>query len=138
MSSPLFQIRVVKQALRGSGANVTDKHITEISMCALFLLEAAKKCDEVFGVPPSSTAHTVRDSKSDIQKIRTTLLEKEVTTEKLSRKTPLFVDPTKDGMATLTKGDWLQKQLAAKCEDYLQDEQRSGEVDIDYELADIV
>lgn len=125
----------MKQALRGSGANVTDKHITEVSMCALILLEAAKKCDEVFGVPPSATAHTVRDSKSDIQKITNMLLEMEVTTEKSSRTTPSFADPTKDGMAILIKGDWLQKQLAAKCDDYLQDEQRHGEVDVDYELA---
>ena len=92
----------MKQALRVSGANRTDKHIVDVSMCALFLLEAAKKCDEVFGVHPSSTAHTVRDSKSDIQKISNMLLEKEVTMENSSRTTPSFTDPTKDGMATLT------------------------------------
>lgn len=104
---------MVKQALRGSGANVTDKHITEVSMCALILLEAAKKCDEVFGVPPSATAHTVRDSKSDIQKITNMLLEMEVTTEKSSRTTPSFADPTKDGMAKETgyRSNWLQNVM---------------------------
>lgn len=74
-------IRVVKQALRCSGANITDKHITDVSMCALFLLEAAKKCDKVFGVPPQSTAHTVRDAKSDIGMICQHLLDKEITKE---------------------------------------------------------
>lgn len=106
-------------------------------MCALFLLEAAKKCDKVFGVPPPSTSHTVRDSKSDIAKLRNQLLEKEVTTEKAGRTTPAFLDPTENGLTTLTKGDWLQKQLSSKCDDYLQNQNHS-EIDIDYELADIV
>ncbi len=132
----VYCIRVVKQSLRTSGANVTPKHITDVSMCALFLLEAAKKCDKVFGVPPSSTTHTVRDSKSDIQKIRNMLLEKDVTTEKSSRTTPSFVDPTTNGMATLTKGDWLQKHLVSRFEDNLQDEHH-GEIDLDYEIADL-
>ena len=67
---------------------------------------------------------------SDIQKIKNMLLENEVTTDKSSRTSPVFTDPTK-------KGDWLQKQLASKFEDHLQEEhERHGEVDIDYELAD--
>lgn len=135
---PGNSFRVVKQALRGSGANVTDKHITDISMCALFLLEAAKKCDKVFGVPPSTTAHTVRDSKSDIEKIRSQLLEKEITTEKTGRTTPVFLDPTANGLATLTKGDWLQKHLSSNIDDHLQHETDRGEVDTDYELAGVV
>lgn len=124
--------------MRSSGANVTDKHITDISMCALFLLEAAKKCDKVFGVPPSYTAHTVRDSQSDIKKIRSELLEKGITREKENRTTPLFLDPTEKGLTTLTNGEWLQKQLSS--DEHLQSEQENrGEViDIDYELADLV
>ena len=135
-----IHIRVVKQTLRGSGANVTHKHIGEISMCALFLLEAAKTYDKVFGVHPSSTAHTTRDPSSDVRKMTKSLLEKEVIVVKSSRTSPSFVDPTKSGMATLTKGEWLQKQLAAKSEDYLQEEEGSySEVDfddLDYELFD--
>ena len=128
---------MVKQTLRGSGANVTPKHIIDVSMCALFLLEAAKKCDKVYGVPPASHAHTVRDSKSDIQKISSILLEKEITTEKSSCTAPSFVDPTMKGMATLTKGDWLKKHLVTKSDDNLQDEHH-GEIDtIDYEIADL-
>ena len=67
------------------------------------------------------------------------LLEKEVITEKKTdRKTPSFTDPTETGIATLTKGDWLEKQLSAKSEINLQEEQNHGEVDMDYELADSV
>lgn len=132
----LIPISVVKQSLRCSGANVTDKHVVDISMCALFLLEAAKKCDTVFGVPPSSTAHTVRNAKSDIEKIRRHLNEKEITFEKADRPTPVFLDPTEKGLATLTNGDWLQKQLSSISDENLQDEGH-GEIDIDYELEDI-
>ena len=105
-------------------------------MCALFLLEAAKRCDEVFGVPPKSTAHTVADSKSDINKIQEHLLEKEITVENVHRKTPAFQDPTVSGLDKLTKGDWLHKRLLQNVDDddSLQCEQRHGEIDIDDEL----
>lgn len=126
----------MKQALRSSGANVTDKHITDVSMCALFLLEAAKKCDKVFGVPPQSTTHTVRDAKSDIGKICQHLLDKGITKEVEDRTAPGFVDPTDSGLNTLTHGDWLQKKLQTKYDDNLQNEESHGELDIDYELAD--
>lgn len=129
-------ISVVKQALRCSGANITDKHITDVSMCALFLLEAAKKCDTAFGVPPQSTSHTVRDAKSDIGKIYQHLLDNQIAKEVKDRTTPAFIDPMESGLHTLTQGDWLQKQLRSKFEDYLQNEESHGEVDIDYELAD--
>ena len=127
--------RVLKQALRSSGANVTDKHITDVSMCALFLLKAAKTCDKVFAVPPQSTAHTVREFKSDIRKIHTLLIEKKIIQEDISRTTPTFVDPTESGLNTLTKGDRLKKVLI-KSDENLQNEQGHGEVDIDYELAE--
>ena len=132
----------MKQALRSSGANVTDKHIEDVCMSAMFLLEAAKKCDAVFGVRPTSKTHTSRDSKSDVEKMTSVLLEKEISKEKSGRTTTPFTDPTEKGMTTLTKGDWLQKQLSAKCDDNLpdnlQDEQSSGDLDIEYELSDIL
>ena len=104
-------------------------------MCALFLLEAAKKCDVVFGVSPQSTAHTIRDSKADIMKIYKHLLEKDITKEITDLITPGFIDPTVSGLATLTNGEWLQKQLQSSwVEDNLQSEQSHGEIDIDYEL----
>lgn len=127
--------RVVKQALRSSGANVTEKHITDVSMCALFLLEAAKKCDKFYRVSPQTMAHTVRDSKSDIRKISQNLIDGKISEEEIERTTPEFTDPTSSGLATLTQGDWLQKQLQSKFDDNLQNENH-GEVDLDYELAD--
>ena len=56
--------RVVKQALRSSGANVTEKHITDVSLSALFLMKAATKADAVLKVPQRSTSHTFRDAKT--------------------------------------------------------------------------
>ena len=126
----------MKQALRSSGANVTDKHILDVSMCALFLLEAAKKCDRVFGVSPESISHTIRDSKADIMKIHQQLLEKSITQENTERKTPIFVDPTESGINTITKGDWLSKHLQSNFEDNLQSDEGRGEIDMDYELFD--
>lgn len=100
----LSYTRVIKQALRSSGANATDKHVVDVSMCALFLLEAAKKCDGVFAVTPKSTSHTVRDSKADIKKIQLHLLEKGITKEDTTTSNQdKFTDPTESGMATLTR-----------------------------------
>ena len=114
-----LSFRVVKQALRCSGANVTDKHITDVSMCALFLLEAAKKCDALFEVSPKLTAHTVRDSKADICKMQQQLLEKEITEEDIERTTPAFIDPTVAGADTLTKGEWLRKHLQSNINPFM-------------------
>lgn len=129
----------MKQALRSSGANVTPKHIEDVSMCALFLLQAAKKCDSVFGVTPKSTLHTVRDSQADIQKVHQQLMEMGIVSEDATRTSPGFVDPTVSGMGTLTNGKWLQKQLQIKIEvtSSLQNSDNTrGELDLDYELAD--
>ena len=71
----------MKRALKSSGANVTDQHILDVSMCALFLLQAAKKCDTVFKVFKKPTAHTVRDAAKDISKLLKMLLDKKITTE---------------------------------------------------------
>lgn len=128
----------MKQALHSSGANRTDQHIIDVSMCALFLLEAAKKCDAVFGVPTQSTAHTVRESKADIKKMQQQLLEKKVTSEDLNRTGTRFVDPTVSGLDTLTKGEWLKKQLHSIPENLHSDQQSRDELDnIDYELSDV-
>ena len=42
-----------------SGGNLTDSHTEELSLCALFLMLAAKKVDKEFSCHQSS-AHTVR------------------------------------------------------------------------------
>lgn len=71
----------MKQALHSSGANVTSKHITDVSMCALFLLEAAKHTDTIFGVQSPSTAHTISDSRSDTTKMQRYMVENEINHE---------------------------------------------------------
>lgn len=136
MEPCILLFRVVKQTLCSSGANATDKHITDVSMCAPFLLEAAKKCDAVFRVPPRATSHTVRDSKADIRKVMKHLVEKEITKEKVNRTTPAFIDPTISGLDTLTKGEWIKKRLQSNVEESLQSEQSEYELDLDYELYD--
>ena len=55
-------------SVRSAGANLTAKHLKEVSLSVLFLMEAASKADHAFGVPPRSTAHTVHDANRDIQK----------------------------------------------------------------------
>ena len=58
------------------------------------------------------------------------LLDKKITTENSGRKEPRFIDPTVSGVSTLTKGEWLEKQLTSKVEDNLQSEQQfRGELD---------
>ena len=58
----LSVIRIVKQTLRSSGANATATHIEEVSLSALFLLEAAKKTDREFSVTPVTKSHCTRCS----------------------------------------------------------------------------
>lgn len=36
--------------MRASGANATKKHLEEISLCALMLMNTAKKVDRMYGV----------------------------------------------------------------------------------------
>ena len=38
--------RVLKEALKASGGNLTEHHTEDVSMCALLLMEAAKKRTE--------------------------------------------------------------------------------------------
>ena len=49
----------MKQTLCPSGANVAATHIEDVSLSALFLLEAAKKTDRQFGVTPPTRRHTL-------------------------------------------------------------------------------
>ena len=126
--------RVIKQALRASGANATPKHIEEVSLSAFFLMEAAKKADNQFGVTPQATAHTVRDANKDIAKMASYLTDKEVTVKKTERTSPSFVDPIETGMKKLTTS-WLEGVLSNTLpDDDQQRELREGEVDLDFEL----
>ena len=98
--------RVLKQALRASGANATKNHIEEVSLSTLFLMEAAKKADREFGLYLRSTRHTTRDAAADIRKISLHLIENFVTIPKADRTGPAFRDPTEDGFSKITP-TWL-------------------------------
>ena len=116
---------------------MTEKHITDVSMCALFLMEAANK---VFSVSSQTTSHTVRDSNSEIGKMQQLLLDKEIIVEKQDRTAPPFTDSTVLGLNLLTKTDWLQNQLCSFVLDDLQHDASDAErgiTTVDYELSDV-
>ena len=66
-------------------------------MCALFLMEASKKADKLFNIPPATTAHTIRNSNKDIEKMVNHLHEAKVTAIDKNRTTPSFIDPVESG-----------------------------------------
>ena len=55
IGSPLF-----KQALHSGGGHLTVKHVEEVSLGALFLMQAARMTDKTFKVKPPSTTHTAQ------------------------------------------------------------------------------
>ena len=57
-------------------------------MSALFLLDAAKKTNQAFGISPQTTSHTVRDADNYIQKMRQHIIEHDVTHTVDDRKEP--------------------------------------------------
>ena len=134
-----FVCRVIKETLRSCGANATQNHIEEVSLAALFLMEAAKKADREFGVSQQSGKHTVREATTDITKMAKHLTEHQVTAVISGRTTPPFHDVTKDGWKKLTKS-WLDQSLTPTAEtgvaSDLQDE--SGEIEANYELYDVL
>ena len=104
----MFNYRVLKQAIRSSGANITVQHIEDVSLCGLFLLDAAKKVDEMFGVHKPSTKHTV---KGDITRMCSYLIDNNASKEDLSRTNILtFDDPETKGLERVAKG-WIEEYL---------------------------
>ena len=120
------------------GGNITEQHIVDVALLALFLMEAAKKADRAFGVTPQTSAHTTRDAENDINidKMVNHLIQKNVTTEVIGGLTPEFSDPTEQGWKKLCSTDWLQGALLKANTDDLGVEEEIGEVDLDYELYD--
>lgn len=129
-----FANRILKSTLRGSGGNLTHGHIEDVSLAALFLLEATKKTDIAFGALNKSTGHTVRDANRDINKICNHLIEKAVTKEDKDRDTPAFVDPIEVDWKKMCTTTWIQDTLARSQTEDLQPEREHDELDIDYEL----
>ena len=135
MNLILFPYRVIKQTLRSSGANVTSAHIAEVSLAALFLLEAAKKTDREFRVTPQLRTHTVRDAADDVEKITMHLTNKSVTSETQGREGPQFVHPTQKGWEKLSNPDWLAAILSSSLVE--EEQARRGDAELDYELSDV-
>lgn len=72
---------MIKETLHASGPNSTHKHMEDVSLCVLFLMDAAKRVDRMFRVS-QSVAHTARDANKDITtKMVAHLLSEKVTKE---------------------------------------------------------
>ncbi len=115
------------------------KHVEDVSLSILFLLEAAKKTDRAFQVTTRSSSHTVHSSQMDTEKMTKHLLEMKTTTEVKGRDTPAFADATDTGYQKLSTTSWLtDRLLASDLNEELEEEDMNGELDLDYELADVV
>ena len=97
--------------MKGGGGNITKSHAEDISMSALFLLEAAKRADREFCTHRSSS-HTVKDVNKDIDTLVDHLHQKKVTTIVSERNSPTFTDPTDSGLKKLCTKSWVQQTLA--------------------------
>ena len=106
----ILSFRIVKEGVQAAGANATKKHIEEISLCGMFLLEAGKKADQTFNVPPASTSHTVRDATEDILTMTRDLLVR-AAVEDTDRLGSPFIDPTTRGMEDKAAKGWIESIL---------------------------
>lgn len=131
----MYIFRVLKQAMRASGGNLTDSHIEELSLCALFLMSAAKKVDYEFSCHQSS-AHTVREASQDVNKMVTCLLEKSATSFVAGRHSPTFVDPTEKGLKKLCNTEWVHETLARSVGE--EDVEEEHITDLDYDIANVI
>ena len=128
--------------MRSGGGNLTDAHAEDVSLCALFLMEAAKATDKEFEAH-RTTAHTIRDANKDILKISTQLLMNSVTCAVQNRTSPAFEDPTDDGLAKICNTAWV-KDILAKVDSPQTDDENLGEqegenfIDLDYEISDVL
>ena len=138
----LLPCRIFKQTVRSAGANLTVKHIHEVSLSVLFLMEAAAKADKMFSVPPRSSSHTTSDVAADVKKMVTHLIERRIITEDSERTAPAFTDPTESGILKLTD-KWLKETLdrttaVGTDSDLHEEEEDLIDFDVEYILADIL
>ncbi len=128
--------RILKQALKSSGSNCTPKHMEELSLCSLFLLDVAKKIDVQTGTPYRSGHHTVKDENKDVIAMATYICEA------MPDHIP-FENPVEIGMTKIQGGwlkDFIKKISAGSCGDTdIESEDNTSEKnvednDLDYEL----
>ena len=109
------------------------QHIEDVSLCGLFLLDAAKKADELY---KPSTRHTVRDAQGDITKLCSYLIDNKASKEDLLRTSILtFDDPETKGLEQVAKG-WIEEYLSVSVQ-FEEDESvevTMDEDDLYYEL----
>ena len=123
--------------MRGGGGNITKSHAEEVSLCALFLMDASKKVDREFDVH-RTTAHTVRDADKDISKLTSILIEDKVVVQNKERISPCFSDPTDIGHKKLGTTSWLADTLAAISTEDLQEEVSNEQLtEFSYELSHV-
>ena len=135
--------RVFKQTLQSAGSNLTDKHVRDVSLSVMFLMKAAKKADEAFKVIPQSTAHTDRDASKDIERMVTYMKEKHISCELQERAGVIFSDPIEHGWKKIYTTSWIKDTLSrtsVKGENLENEgqEREDGDIDLNYELIDVI
>ena len=118
---------------------MTQQHAEDLSLCALFLMDASKRVASEFGARRSK-AHTTRDANKDIMTLLNSLLEKQVTQELHERTSVAFKDPTDIGLDKLCNTNWIQDTLSKfECGDNLEEDtvDEITEYEQDYELFDV-
>lgn len=126
--------------MKSGGSNLTQQHAEDLSLCALFLMEASKRVAREFGVYRSKS-HTTRDANKDVNNLLNYLLEKKVAHELPGRTSIGFKDPTDDGLDKMCNTNWIKDTLSRTgCDDNLEEEDTTFELteaDQDYELFDV-
>lgn len=132
--------RILKEAMRSGGANITSQHIEDLSLCGLFLMEVARRIDSEFGVHRTSS-HTTLDANEDITKLSNYLMEKKVVQKSEHRNSPMFADPTNVGLEKLCNSTWIRDTLErVETEDLEREDPVDNTITIDanYELSHVV
>lgn len=125
--------------MKAGGGNLTTSHIEDLSLCALFLMTAAKQVDQAYNACHSSR-HTIRDANRDINKMVAVLLDKKATAFVEGRTTPTFEDPTSSGLEKMCNTSWIQETLSRnptdeQIEDLSMEEENCID-EFDYEICD--
>ena len=126
---------MIKEAMRSSEVNATKKHVEDVSLCALMLMNTAnlKKVDQMYGARQSGS-HTTRDATGDITKIVEYLLSEGVTKEKEGSTGPGFEDPKLIGSRKVSQGrldNYLKGDIELEQQDAIN---KCGEDEINYEI----
>lgn len=124
--------------MKAGGGNLTPNHIEDLSLCALFLMSAAKQVDQAYNAHHSSR-HTTRDADRDLNKMVAVLLDKKATAFVEDRTTPTFEDPTPNGLK-MCNTSWIQETLSRNPTDEeladLSMEEENCIDEFDYEICD--